>query len=163
MKTLHINDGDIFKLAMEKATVGQLDTAVAVTTNGVVKKDGNAVMGKGIALQASKLCPTAPRVLGRLLRRDGNHSYRICEISNEHMAKRYCVFSFPTKNDWRDKSDMDLICRSAHEIMALCDRYSISTCYLPAVGCGCGGLDWKNAVEPLLSEILDDRFIVVIN
>lgn len=41
-------DIDIFQLP--KTT-----EAVCVTTNGVIDKNGNAVMGKGIALQAKQL------------------------------------------------------------------------------------------------------------
>lgn len=55
---------DIFRLAHP-------GEAICVTTNGIVKKDGSAVMGKGIALSANRLFNLSP-LLGVYLRKFGN-------------------------------------------------------------------------------------------
>jgi len=43
-----------------------------ITTNGYVKKNGLAVMGRGCALQARKRFMGLPRVLGEKIQQNGN-------------------------------------------------------------------------------------------
>lgn len=49
--------------------------AVCVTTNGIVKANGEAVMGAGIAKEANRY--NLARELGTRLRAGGNHCYMI--------------------------------------------------------------------------------------
>jgi hypothetical protein len=132
--------------------------AVCITTNGIVDKNGNAVMGKGIALQAKNLFHCEAK-LGQYLKTYGNRCFNLgmCKRDNDV----FTLFSFPTKHHWKEMSDITLIYKSAEEIMQMCDKFGITKCYLPPVGCGAGGLNWEVTVEPWLSNILDDRFIIV--
>lgn len=133
--------------------------AVCVTTNGIVKRDGSAVMGAGIAKQAN-LKFSLSRTLGVYLKQHGNRVFNMGLVTDQ--TRRYRIFTFPTKHDWRDNSDLSLIIQSAHELVALCDKLNIQTCYLPPVGCGLGNLDWETQVKPAIAPILDDRFIVIL-
>jgi hypothetical protein len=45
---------------------------IAITTNGFIRRDGTAVMGRGCAAQAAKRYPALPRRLGTRLQTDGN-------------------------------------------------------------------------------------------
>lgn len=134
-------------------------TAVCVTTNGIVKRNGQAVMGKGIAKEADMRFHVSD-LLGKKLSVCGNHVYDLGLVQNGRQT--YRLVSFPTKNDWRDNSTIKRITQSAYELIAYCIEHEIETCYLPPAGCGCGGLDWDNVVSPILSQIFDDRFITVI-
>lgn len=71
------------------------------------------------------------------------------------------VLTCPTKHDWRDRSDLTLIRRSCEQLVAICDKFGVRTCYLPRPGCANGGLDWETQVRPVVEPILDDRFVVV--
>lgn len=133
--------------------------AVCVTTNGMVKKNGHAVMGAGQAKQADQMFNCSKK-LGEMLTAHGNHVYDMGPVTA--YGRTYQLFSFPTKQDWRNGSILSLIEQSAHELVALCDKLNIQTCYLPPVGCGLGGLNWTTQVEPILSKILDGRFIAVL-
>lgn len=144
---------DIFRMP------NSINSAVCVTTNGMVKRDGHAVMGAGIAKQADKMFNLSTD-LGEKLRKNGNHVFYMGTITA--YAKFYSLFTFPTKHDWRNNSDLLLIAQSAKELVAYCNRLNIHTCYLPPVGCGLGGLDWNTQVQPVLEPILDDRFTIVI-
>lgn len=135
----------------------QKGEAMCVTTNGCVKKNGHAVMGKGIAKQVNDQFQVSYK-LGCLLC-CGNQVYHLGVYS----SRQFHLFSFPTKHDWRNGSDLDLIKASAYGLRAECDKYGIQTCYLTPPGCGCGGLDYNTQVAPILEPILDDRFIVVCN
>ena len=148
------SDGDIFNLPLE-------NEAVCVTTNGIVKPNGHAVMGKGIALDANKKFNLSFR-LGTFLTQYGNRAFNLGKYINPQNNALFTIFSFPTKHDWRYNSDIELIKKSAKELMEMCDKFGVNKCYLTPPGCSCGKLDYDNTVKPVLSEILDNRFVVVI-
>jgi hypothetical protein len=131
------------------------DHWVAITTNGVVRRDGACVMGRGVALQAACRWPQLPHLLGEEIGRHGNHVV---------LMSKYRIASFPVKHHWMDKADPNLIVRSAQELV---DRIQespdvtlIPPFYLVRPGCGNGQLRWED-VRPLIAPILDDRFVIV--
>lgn len=132
--------------------------AVCVTTNGMTRNNGNAVMGAGIAKAFAEKYPNIPKILGEKLRKNGNHTQEITTITPIG-RKSVAIVSFPTKNDWRNDSDIDLITRSAKELKKLADQNKWERVYLPRPGCACGKLSWVN-VKPIINNILDSRFIV---
>jgi len=128
------------------------DTPVCVTTNGVIKKNGELVMGAGVALQAKQKFPEIPGVLGLAVKDWGNTVI--------YLPKHY-VISFPTKNDWRNPSDLGLIKQSAHKLLNLTNARNFDHVYLTPPGCGNGGLHWS-VVEPILQALFDNRFVIVL-
>ena len=153
MKQLHLTDSSIFSLPKEA------QTAICITTNGIVKKNGEAVMGAGIAKGAVNTYDGIAKDLGNNLSKYGNHVFYLGSYETDYYGT-HNVFSFPTKHHWRDASDINLIKRSAQELADLCDNMNITTCYLPRPGCSNGHLNWVN-VKEILAPILDDRFIIV--
>ncbi len=126
-------------------------THYCVTTNGIVKSNGDLVMGAGIALQAKNKHPHVPHWFGQHVLRRGNTP---CAV---RVAKDRYYVSFPTKHDYRDPSDLDLIIKSAKLIAAHVPKDAKVSMSRP--GCGNGGLSW-DIVKPAISSILDDRFTV---
>lgn len=126
--------------------------AVCVTTNGVIKTNGEAVMGAGIAKEANMRYQVAAQ-LGKKLKINGNHCYDLGSYDGKNLV------SFPTKHDWRNDSDIELIRQSCKELVILTDQNSWHTVLLPPVGCGCGKLDF-NYIKSFLENLLDDRFIL---
>lgn len=149
MLTLHTTQ-TIFALPAKRSD------AVCITTNGIVKKDGKAVMGAGIAKEANNLY-FLDEELALHLTNTGN----VPHIFTRKGRHGCYLISFPTKHDWRNDSDLTLIARSAELLKELADRRHISACYLTPPGCGCGKLDWETQVKPVLEPILDDRFTIV--
>lgn len=139
----------------------QAHEAVCVTTNGDIKKNGHAVMGKGIALEADHRFCLSGR-LGSLLDYHGNHAFCMGICEDNVTGKEMSIITFPTKQHWQQDSDYDLIKQSAKEIVKICNHERIRKCYLPPVGCGCGRLDFDQ-VRAILEQILDDRFVVIWN
>ena len=157
---------------------------VVITTNGFTKWNGAAVMGRGIAYQAKVRFPGLEFTLGRLLKEKGNHVHLLREA--EPM-----IFSFPVKPEsvifngsnvvkhmlhrfrvgeevpgWAAKADLQLIERSAKELVELVnelsDKYPVlkqGPIAVPRPGCGAGELKWEE-VKPILERYLDDRFVV---
>lgn len=138
-----------------RETVGDIwsylgDAIVAITTSGSLAKSGRAVMGRGVALQASLRYPDLPQQLGDLLLRLGNHVHPL-----EHG-----IVTFPVEETAWSCPDPGLIERSARELRLLADREGWSRIVVPRPGCGGGGLLWCE-VRPLLEDHFDSRFIVI--
>jgi len=152
----------------------------AITTNGFVKNNGEAVMGRGCAKTASKLWPELPAYLGKQISEHGNHVHHIASIetSKAHFksdkTNSFELYSFPVKPIWERqngkmvpgwacKAQLELIARSARELVKIADDYfsfADPAILLPRAGCGNGERTWKE-VEPILDEILDDRFTTI--
>lgn len=145
---------DIFMIASGK------NEAICITTNGMCKKDGTAVMGKGIAKSADDLYHVSEK-LGIYLKKYGNRAFDLGLYSAYGQIEHH-VLTFPTKNDWRYNSDINLIKKSAEEIVRICDGRGIDKCYLPPVGCTNGKLDYEKDVKPAIKDILDDRFVIIL-
>ena len=127
---------------------------IAITTNGDVNKRGDAVMGRGVALQAKQRYPHLPRELAHcLVQKDGNLP---------HVFRDLRIITFPVKHHWFNAADFDLIKQSAWLIWDLMEDLDDppEVLYLPRPGCGNGGLSWDD-VQPILEPIFDDRFVVV--
>ncbi len=148
------NAGDIFDLPKSR------NEAVCITTNGIVKKNGCAVMGAGIAKQANMSFNGLALNLGGLLSQYGNRVYDMGFYEDSITGKWVRIITFPTKHHWKNNSDLKLIKASAEQLIDICDGRGITTCYLTRPGCALGGLDWEGQVKPLLESILDDRFVI---
>lgn len=129
------------------------ECCIVVTTNGIVKDNGEAVMGRGIALEAKSKFPALPRRLGKQIKVHGNRVFLFADFH---------IITFPTKHSWRDnKSDIGLIERGARQLASLSNCGLVAPpVYLVRPGCGNGGLDWE-IVKPILGKHLDDRFFVI--
>ena len=126
---------------------------VAITTNGIVRRDGACVMGRGVAREAANRLGGVAREIGTALTARGNHVI----VLHHHR-----LLTFPVKEHWRDRADLSLIQRSARELVeaVVLDRTIRSPVYLVRPGCGNGGQRWED-VRPLIAPFLDDRFIVI--
>jgi hypothetical protein len=127
--------------------------AICITTNGSVKKNGKAVMGRGCAREANRRWNCA-KILGKAIKERGNVPMIF------HRTEDYAVVSFPVKHRWWKKADLNLIRSSAKHLVMLTNTNGWKKVILPRPGCGNGRLDWKD-VKPILEPILDDRFYVI--
>ncbi len=127
---------------------------VCITTNGILNNKKELVMGAGIALTAKQKFPELPKRLGILVGLYGNLPFYLAEEN---------IVSFPTKYDWKDYSDLELIENSAYLIKMMIDLNGWPNIYSPWPGRGMGGRT-KEEIQPILEKIwADDRFIIVEN
>lgn len=125
---------------------------VAITTNGSVRRDGCAVMGRGCAYEAAQRFPGLAADLGLGIKRWGNVPIIF--------TKRHLV-TLPVKHCWRDAADVPLIKGSLYYVaVAMSPPSCIWRIALPRPGCGNGRLRWED-VKPEIEPLLDDRFVVV--
>lgn len=134
---------------------GHPNTAVVITTNGVVKKDGACVMGRGTALQAKQRFPGIDYKLGSLIRAYDNHVH----LLREERRDQGTLVAFPVKHCWWEEADLGLIERSAQELLSISKIFKWDLVVLPRPGCGNGRRDWSE-VKPILEKYFDDQFLV---
>lgn len=121
-----------------------------ITTNGTVRKDGCAVMGRGCALEAAQFYPELPYILGDLISNYGN----VCHWLKDNLI------SFPVKHNWWEKADVSIIEKSCKELSTsvIAKRVPI---VLPRPGCGNGKLRWED-VKPILEKyFVSDQYKVI--
>jgi hypothetical protein len=124
---------------------------ITITINGTIKKNGSAVMGRGIAKQAALRFPQLPYELGRLIRDNG-----LCVCPSPSHNFIY----YPVKFNFWEIADLQLISRSCVQLVELTDALGLDVVYMVRPGCGNGKLDW-NRVKSMLEDCLDNRFVIV--
>lgn len=130
---------------------------VCLTTNGTVKKNGEAVMGRGNAKQATLCIPNVKSLLGESIRKNGNVP---CFLEVLHGTK---LVIFPVKHNWWEEADRKLILKSCGWLLAEAERNPSNTYHLPRPGCGNGKLDWQRDVKRLVSDLPDNVIVHHIN
>lgn len=129
---------------------------ICIPTNGIVTWRGHNVMGKGLAKEARLKFPLLPEVLGGMIKGHGN----TINVLTQFKVGNALLVSFPTKHDWRDNSNLELIEQSAKILKSLADFNKWKKVVLPKVGCGQGNLKWT-IVNPILEQYFDDRFFII--
>lgn len=136
--------------------LGRMKFRLFVTTNGFIKNDGTAVMGRGNAAQAVRVFReeydlNLPELLGRSLKMKGNVVSRLTDQ----------LYSFPVKHHWADRASKTLIKQSVERLKQIIqeDNDKDRIYVLPRPGCGNGNLKWKY-VKPLLESLPDSVWII---
>lgn len=65
----------------------------------------------------------------------------------------YNIINLATKDSWRNPSKLEWITRGLEVIANLSYLYDWESIAIPKIGCGLGGLDWKD-VKPLILHYL---------
>lgn len=127
---------------------------ICITTNNNIKTNGELVMGKGIALEAKQKDPIVAHYFANHVKLHGNTP---CLFLRD-ILPHFC--SIPTKNNWRNKSDINLIIQSIKLMTNIMTNYTFDKISLTRPGCGNGGLDWETEVKPIIEPLLDNKFTV---
>jgi len=139
---------------------------ITICTNIGWKRDGSNPMGAGIAKAASNLYPDLAAWYGERCQKYGPST----AVAPYKEGK---LFLFPTKPmdedqpwmSWKNDSSIELIKRSCKQLVVLVDilikkKVFITRIGLPLPGCGNGNLSPRQ-VLPVISSILDDRFVLL--
>ncbi len=65
------------------------------------------------------------------------------------------IINFPTENHYRDKSRIEYIESGLSALTREIETRAIKSIAIPALGCGLGGLDWKE-VKPLIINAFEN-------
>lgn len=161
--------------------------AFCITTNGFVKRNGECVMGRGCAKTAADRWFGLTERLGSLIKHRGNNVHMLYTITESYpkpMPTRI-LCSFPVKPvtavfngtncvrhmsdkfnigdtipGWASVADIELIKRSALQLVSFANIYKWQKVVLPRPGCGAGELNWET-VRNELAPIFDNRFYTI--
>jgi hypothetical protein len=158
---MKIIDGNIWQL------LGVNDAAV-IPVNVGWRKNGTAIMGKGLAYQANFRFPNLALTWGSICKdRRTKTTVIYCKFHNKSGIPLTLVL-FPTKPfnssspwlSWQNPSDENLVIKGLEELKNL-GRMVKGNIYLPLLGCGEGGLD-PTRIEILMGQYLPDDFYVLV-
>lgn len=139
--TLTFKNGDMFSEPVD---------AIVNTVNCV------GVMGKGVALEFKHRWPENYKVYKAACAAKTLKPGRILIHENRRLfgdnGPRFLV-NFPTKAHWRSPSKLSYIEEGLDALVHEIRRYGITSIALPPLGCGNGGLDWRD-VKPMIAEKL---------
>lgn len=131
---------------------------VVVPTNTTVHKGNYAVMGRGIARQASDKFKKLARSYGKKLKGDKT-------LDGFYVFKKRGLIMLPVKRDWRQKADRKLIEHMLQILMyTLKITPSIKEVTIPMLGCGFGGLIYEDVLPMLLiaASMYPGRIAIVV-
>lgn len=70
------------------------------------------------------------------------------------------IYAFPTKHNWYESSNINLIIQSAESLAALAKEHPENYYLLPRPDCSNGQLEWS-FVKPHIENILPDNVIAI--
>ncbi len=159
-KHLSVLEGDMFFSGLQTLTI---------SVNCV------GIMGKGLASRAKylfpdvyvyyqDLCRKRKMKLGSpyIYKREGSFDYQLADEPSTlaEVNRKTWFLLFPTKNHWRERADLPNIEKGIRWVASNYDKMGLESLAVPALGCGQGGLEWKE-VGPLLCKYLRDLTIDV--
>ena len=122
------------------------------TANGVVKRNGELVMGAGAAKAAKQLVPEAPAVLGRRVREEGRYlEDQGAYVFGLLIETGIGLGAFQTKFHYRGRADLNLIALAAHELARFASRHPDLRIAVNFPGVGLGRLN-RGQVREVLEE-----------
>ncbi len=130
--------------------LSELDVDAIVSTVNCV-----GVMGKGIALQFKKKWPENFKGYQKACRAGAVRLGQMHVHSLGNMASPRFIINFPTKGHWRSGSHLADIASGLENLVQVIRQQNIRSIALPTLGCGNGGLAWRD-VEPLIERAFAD-------
>lgn len=106
------------------------------------------IMGKGLALKFKQVYPEN-FLQYQVACRAGEVRPGAMFITTTALTNPRYIINFPTKRHWKEKSYLQDIETGLVVLVAEVKKLEIQSIAIPALGCGLGGLNWKE-VEPLV-------------
>lgn len=111
------------------------------------------VMGKGIALTFKERFPRNFEANARACAAGEVRLGRMYVTENEERFGPRWIINFPTKTHWRVKTQIEWVLEGLNDLVRIIAEKNIRSIAIPALGCGNGGLDWRE-VGPLVTSAL---------
>lgn len=122
------------------------------------------VMGRGIALQFKQAYPGMFRAYAAACRAGEVTTGKMHVFDRGGLAGRpRWIINFPTKRHWRAASRIADIDAGLTDLVATIQRLGIRSIAIPPLGCGNGGLDWRDVrprIEAAFATFPDVRVLL---
>ena len=142
------------------------------TTGNLLQADAEAlvnsvncvgVMGKGIALQFKQAFPENFLVYERACRAGEVQPGRVLVFETGRMLPPRYIINFPTKRHWRNPSRLEDVDAGLAALLEEVKRLDIRSIAVPPLGCGNGGLDWREVrpkIEAAFAQVPEVRVLL---
>jgi O-acetyl-ADP-ribose deacetylase (regulator of RNase III) len=121
------------------------------------------VMGRGIALQFRNAYPDNYRAYKAACDRKEVVPGRMFAFDLNRFENPKLIINFPTKRHWKGKSRIEDIESGLQDLVRALREYEVKSVAIPPLGCGLGGLEWREVrpmIESALAELPDLRAIL---
>lgn len=108
-------------------------------------------MGRGIAAQFKRAYPQNFKVYEAACKRDEMQPGRMLIVETGQLTNPRWIVNFPTKRHWRANSLIEDIDAGLIALVDDVKRLGIKSIAVPPLGCGLGGLDWRD-VRPRIER-----------
>lgn len=112
------------------------------------------VMGKGIALQFKQAFPTNFKAYAKACKAGEVQLGAMFVFATGSLHNPHFLVNFPTKQDWRSTSRIEDIRSGLQSLVEEIRTRRIRSIAVPPLGCGNGGLDWRD-VRPLIESAFE--------
>jgi O-acetyl-ADP-ribose deacetylase (regulator of RNase III) len=145
-------------IEIAKGNILEADAEALVNTVNCV-----GFMGKGIALQFKQAFPANFKAYESACNAGEVVPGRMFIFDNGRLLNPRYVINFPTKRHWRGKSRIGDIRSGLKALITDVRRLNIRSIAIPPLGCGLGGLNWREVrplIEDAFSELRDVRVLL---
>lgn len=111
------------------------------------------IMGKGIALMFKEQFPRNFEAYARACDAGEVRTGKMFVTENKELFGPRWIINFPTKTHWRVKTKIEWVEDGLKDLVRVIREKGINSIAIPPLGCGNGGLDWRD-VRPLLESAL---------
>ena len=127
-----------------------LDSDAEAVVNTV---NTQGIMGKGIALMFKERFPHNFKLYRRACKSGEVRIGSMFVTENNEIFGPVWIINFPTKTHWRVKTRLEWISQGLQDLVCIVKERGIRSLAVPPLGCGNGGLDWRQ-VRPLIVDAL---------
>jgi O-acetyl-ADP-ribose deacetylase (regulator of RNase III) len=141
-----------------KGNILEAKTEALVNTVNTV-----GVMGRGIALQFKQAFPENYKAYRKACERGEVQIGKMFIFDLGQLFKPRYIINFPTKKHWRQKSKMEYIEKGLKALVEEIKKLGIRSIAIPPLGCGLGGLNWREVykrIESACGEIPNVEVII---
>ena len=138
---------------MLKPMTGNLLEADAEALVNTVNTVG--IMGKGIALQFKQAFPANFKAYKLACDRGQVQLGHMFVVPTAKLENPRYIINFPTKKHWKSRTRLDDVEAGLRDLVRVIEEYQIKSIAVPPLGCGNGGLDWRD-VRPMIERALGD-------
>lgn len=108
------------------------------------------VMGRGLALEFKNRYPDMYRDYRERCAKGE------LKVGRPYLYRNYDevgILNFPTKDHWKESSKLAYIIGGLGWFVDNYNKLGITSIAFPALGCGCGGLDWNTVKELMVQKL----------
>lgn len=133
-------------MSIQKGNLLEAEAEALVNTVNTV-----GVMGRGIAMMFKERFPRNYQAYAAACKAGEVQTGKMFVTATGELGGPRWIINFPTKRHWRQPSRLEWIEEGLRDLVRVVQDNGIRSVALPPLGCGNGGLEWKD-VRPLIED-----------